>query len=100
MLTNSQVCVVSNPYLVSLDELPNVEFIFDDLRQNVRKKGVPEELKKFRKENNLRRLTRTELSAVLNRIAQTKETKKYIQSESLRANYHLKKAREEKEIEE
>ena len=89
-MASSQVCIVSNPYLVSLDGLPNIDFILDDLRKTKGKKtGVPNNLKKFRREGNLRRLTRIELSAVLNKSSQTKETKKYKQSDSLNAQAYI-----------
>ena len=91
-MANSQVCIVSNPYLVSLDCLPNVDFILSDLRKQTQKSGVPSSLKQFRRESNLRRLTRIELSAVLNKNSQTKETRKYRQSESLNAKYYIEKA--------
>ena len=97
MMSNSQVCVVSNPYLVALDGLPSIDFIYDDIRTKKKGNGVPIELKKFRKESNLRRLGRLELSAVMNRLAQTKATKKYAQSESLKAAQILKTAQLEKE---
>ena len=84
-MANSQVCIVSNPYLVSLDGLPNIDFVLDDLRKTNRKMDIPNNLRKFRREGNLRRLTRIELSAVLNKTSQTKETRKYKQSDSLNA---------------
>lgn len=76
-MAKSQVCIVSNPYLVSLDGLPNVDIVLDDQRKNLRRSGITKNLKQARKESNLRRLTRIELTEVLNKIAQTKETKKY-----------------------
>lgn len=45
MVQNSQVVVVSNPYLVSLDGLPSLEFVFDDIRKAKNKKGVPQAVK-------------------------------------------------------
>ena len=60
---------------------------------------VPPDVKKRRKENNLRRLTRIELSAVLNRMSQTKKTKKFKQSESLNAEVYLRDVKIEKELE-
>ena len=76
MMSTSQVCLVTNPYLVALDGLPSIDFIFNDIRNKGKGNGVPKELKQFRKESNLRRLGRLELSAVMNRLSQTKKTKK------------------------
>ena len=92
-MANSQVCIVSNPYLVSMDGLPNIDFIFDDLRKSKRYSGIPKHLRQARKENNMRRLTRLELTEVLNKISQTKDTKKYTQSESLQAKQLLKNSK-------
>lgn len=94
MMAHSQVCIVSNPYLVSLDGLPNIDIVTNDLRKDNRKSGVPQSLKQFRKESNLRRLTNTELTAVINKNSQTKETRKYKQSPSLEAGVDIVKSKQ------
>jgi len=99
LMKDSQVCIVANPYLVALDGLPNIDFIYKDIKRNKVSQGIPDELKKFRKESNLRRLSRIELSAVLNRQTQTKKTKKFRQSESLNAAMYIENSRQEKEYE-
>ena len=54
---------------MALDGMPSIDFIYDDIRNKPKNNGVPEELKKFRKESNLRRLGRLELAAVMNRLS-------------------------------
>lgn len=94
---NSQICIISNPYLVSLDGLPHCDIITDELRKNSKKPtAVPQSVKQFRKETNLRKLTQIELTKIMNRNAQTKETKNYRQSDSLNATAELTKAELEK----
>ena len=73
---------------------------FKDIRKNPnQERQVPAEIKQFRRENNLRRLTRIELSAVLNKNSQTKKYKKYKQSDSLNAKAYLHSAAIEREQE-
>lgn len=67
MLSNSLVAVVANPYLVSLDGMASVDFVFHDIKKQREKTHVPHEVIEKRKENNLRRLSRVQLSKVLNR---------------------------------
>ena len=56
---------------------------------------MPKQVVNSRKENNLRRLSRIELSAILNKNLQTKKTRKYRQSESLLAAEAFKNERAE-----
>ena len=60
-MANSQVCIISNPYLVSVDGLPNLDFLYHDLRKNVINSNAPtngNNLKKQRRENNVRQLSK------------------------------------------
>ena len=52
---------------------------------------VPQEVIEKRKENDLRRMSRVQLSKVLNRNLQTKKTRKYTQSLSLLAEEQMRK---------
>ena len=79
------MAVVANPYLVNLEQQPSIDFMFQSLRKFHKDTVVPAEVIEKRKENNLRRISRVQLSKVLNRNLQTKETLKYPQSESLHA---------------
>ena len=67
-MANSQVCIVSNPYLVSVDCLPNLDFVYHDLRKNVSNSTAPNNLKKQRKENNVRKLSKKQLSEHYNKL--------------------------------
>ena len=98
-MVQSQVCIVSNPYLVSLDCLPNIDFITDDLRKKARYSGVPKKLQQNRKQSNMKLLTKLELSEVMNRMAQTRHTKKYTQSDSLNAKTYMRDKKRDKDKE-
>ena len=69
-MANSQVCIISNPYLVSVDGLPNLDFLYHDLRKNVSNSNstAPNDLKKQRRENNVRRLSKKQLSEHYNKL--------------------------------
>ena len=67
LLQNSQVAIVANPYLLALDNNPSIDFMFQDLRKSHKETVVPKEVIEKRKENNLRRISRVQLSKVLNR---------------------------------
>lgn len=87
------MAIVANPYLVSLDGQASVDFVLSDIRKQKLQKKIPQEVINRRKESNLRRLSRIQLSKVLNRNLQTKVTRKYRQSESLFAEEIFKKSR-------
>jgi len=77
--------------LVALDNQPKLDFMFHDLRRFRKDTVVPQEVIEKRKENDLRRMSRVQLSKVLNRNLQTKKTRKYTQSLSLLAEEQMRK---------
>ena len=95
LMKDSQVTVVANPYLVAMNGQASIDFVWTDLKSTKKKVIVPSEVIERRRENNMRRLSRIQLSKVLNKNLQTRKTKKYIQSESLQSTELFKSSRME-----
>jgi len=85
---HSQVCVVSDPYVLSLDGLPNIDIVFDDFKQprSLKKKSTTllEDMKDSRDERGrFQRLSRPKMYSCLSRLMHTKKSRKVKISESV-----------------
>ena len=89
---NYAVIVVADPYVASLDGLPNIDIMTTDLRLRKKKPSSTNEL--TRTDSNLNKLSNIEFTMSINKNTQTKSSKKVAKSESLQQLSYVQETRQ------
>ena len=79
MLSKNNVCVIAHPYVVNLDGLPKLDFIYNDFKKPRYKPPVSE----YGTFEKYVRMNRKEQRACLTEIGQTKRRRSIPKSESI-----------------